>query len=226
MTEAKFGNFTITTDYAYGEFKDIKSHIDYLDHLRYDLQGGNFDKNVRQALAKRMVFYAKKFLEDSGHVKTGKLLRSIKEDSTQGRSIMVEATAPYSGHIEYGFRRGGKVVGPFPYLRPALQTVAAESRGELELYLKARCLSQSPNYYFKSKGLDLLSMSVSPNSSSFRNLGNILLGNYQGSKAASNAKYIKNGNLGGTKSIISNISSSTNFKTYNSNNQSSWKKQS
>lgn len=175
----QYGNFTVTTDYSYCHFRDPNSIIEYLDHLRYDLQGGSFNKEVRENLGKRMVQYAQAFLEQGHHNRHGVLSNSITYD-TGGRSIMVEAKAPYSGHIEYGFRsRGNKrFVGPFPYLRPALQIVSAESRDLFSEYMESAILNPSSKYYYR--GLGGVSMGRSMSGSNFQNLGNILLGNVGG----------------------------------------------
>lgn len=207
MAEQQFGNFTITTDYAYGSFRDLESHIKYLDNLRYDLKGGNFNQEIRKTLAKRMENYAKQFLTEGGHVKTTYLRNSIIGYTEGAHSITVEATAPYSGHIEYGFRKGGRFIGPFPYLRPALQTVSAESRELLPEYLAERVIY--PNSSGRYKGLGGLNMDRSLTSEKFGNLGNVLLGS-SGVKAGSYKP--------GVTSRIStkNAYSKTSFSKYNS----------
>lgn len=105
-----------------------------------------------EAIGRRMVNMAQRFLVENGNIRTKNLLRSITFN-VEGSSLILMAPAvdyrghPYAGHIEFGFTGlDGKPYGPWPFLRPAVRMAAAESRGELEDSL-AEVLSEELNPY-------------------------------------------------------------------------------
>lgn len=129
MSIAQNGDFIVSTTFK---------NSDGLNRLEQTLKGGRFSHKVLNEIGENITSSAKMILEQSGHDKTGTLKNSIKY-KLEGNSIVVTANAPYAAHIEYGFKHktayGGRLVGPFPYLRPALKLSEAQSKGLLTEYL-------------------------------------------------------------------------------------------
>lgn len=145
---AQYGHMRVSTDYHYQPKRggsNVNVHLDYpavLDRdnskkLEYEIRGGRFKKEVLESMADRAKDYAQVFLRSGGHIKTGTLYNSISS-SVKGNSIKLTANTKYAGHIEYGFHHRGnnRFIGPFPYIRPAIQAVQAESHGVLEEWMK------------------------------------------------------------------------------------------
>lgn len=123
--------------------------------------------------------YAKDFLEGNGNIDSGELYSSIKGERISPTKWTLHAPARdnrshlYAGHIEYGFTdKAGQAHGPWPFLRPAVQLAAMDSRGELAdalayslLYGELKSNSQKS---YLALGRSNLSHSAKKSNQSFR----------------------------------------------------------
>lgn len=148
-TQGRNVEMTIESGYNYTPVAErfLNPWNDYVNDLEFRLQGASDLSSLKtdfNMIAKRLEETAKDFVRSNGTVKTGKLLNSIRAE-IQGNSISLGVPGVhYAGHIEWGFTgRDGMPHGPWPYLRPAIHLVAADSTGQLAEALCAQILGQS-----------------------------------------------------------------------------------
>lgn len=140
-------NLTISSDYTYDPASALNEFQAYVNDLNFRLEGASDLSKLKtdfNAIAKQLEETAKDFVRSNGTIKTGRLLGAIKAEP-KGNSITLGVPGvKYAGHIEWGFTgRDGMPHGPWPYLRPAMHLVAAESTGTLGDALVANILGES-----------------------------------------------------------------------------------
>ena len=145
-------NLTISSDYNYTPADVTNEFQSYVNDLNFRLEGASDLSSLKtdfNMIAQRLEETAKDFVRSNGTVKTGKLLNSIRAQ-VQGNSISLGVPGVhYAGHIEWGFTgRDGMPHGPWPYLRPAMHLVAADSTGQLGEALCSQILGESGTVVF------------------------------------------------------------------------------
>lgn len=146
MTIESYYNYTPTAE------RFLNPWNDYVNDLEFRLQGASDLSTLKtdfNLIAEKLEETAKGFVRSNGTIKTGKLLNSIKAE-IHGNSISLGVPGvPYAGHIEWGFTsRDGMPHGPWPYLRPAMHLVAADSTGTLGEALASSILGESGTVKF------------------------------------------------------------------------------
>lgn len=130
---------TISTDHTYVPYASINyitGELEaYTQDLEFRLQAlqdlSNYVTDFKE-IAKKLEQTAKEFVYDNGTVKTGNLVNSIRAEISGNTINLGVPGVPYAGHIEWGFTgRDGMPHGPWPYIRPAMQLVSANSTNRL-----------------------------------------------------------------------------------------------
>lgn len=107
----------------------------YVEDLMYRLEAAqdlNTYKTDFEIIRQQLEETAKSFIESNGTIKTGKMYNSTKA-TINGNTISLGVPGvPYAGHIEWGFTaKDGMPHGPWPFIRPAMHLVSANSTNQL-----------------------------------------------------------------------------------------------
>lgn len=134
----------------FDDFGDMTNRIRMM--LSFAQDTDNYATNV-QHIMEQAEEYARAFVMGNNTIDTGELYNSIESKRVNANQWTLHAPARdlrkrgskgtlYAGHIEYGFTdKRGQPHGPWPFLRPAVQLAAMDSRGEL-----AKALSENMLY--------------------------------------------------------------------------------